>query len=655
MAMRLTGLMSGMDTESIIKELVAVKQTKVDSAKKAQTKLQWKQDAWKDLNTKIHKLYTSSLSDMRFYSSYSKKATKVSNSSAVSVITGEKAVNGTQSLKIQSLAKTGYLTGSQLNTKQTYNGSTSLTDIEGVKAGSKIGVKVGGNLTEIEITEGMTISSLTQKLQSAGVNASFDEKNQRFFISSKESGKDNDFTLMGVNGDGVDALVKLGVGNYADLTKYASGTPEVSQDQIDATVAARLKNILSNVESVENKVSDIVKKMQDYGMENISGLSAVDLNDKIEEFKATGTYDDLDQADKDKIASYQEQLGNYAEDLQTYKESYDVKEDGTKVASQGLISSVTDELGEMANGMNAAAMYAAEKYTVGDFAGEDASQRINGTNAVIILNGARFESEKNTFEVNGLTFNVNALTAEGEEITVTTQDDTDGIYDMIKNFLKQYNSLINEMDKLYNAASAKGYEPLTDDEKGELSDDAIAKWEDKIKESLLRKDSTLNTVSSAMREIMSSSVTMSNGSKMYLSDFGISTLGYFSSADNEKNAYHIDGDSDDANTSGNADKLKTMIANNPDTVVDFFVNLSKSLYGKLDKLMQRTEYSSAYKVYNDKSMQKDYDDYTTKIADLEAKLKDYEDKWYKKFGAMETALAKLQSNASAVTSLLGGS
>ena len=62
MAMRLSGLMSGMDTESIIQELVAVKQTKVDSVKKEQTKLGWKQEAWKELNNKIKKLYNGTLS-----------------------------------------------------------------------------------------------------------------------------------------------------------------------------------------------------------------------------------------------------------------------------------------------------------------------------------------------------------------------------------------------------------------------------------------------------------------------------------------------------------------------------------------------------------------------------------------------------------------
>lgn len=141
---------------------------------------------------------------------------------------------------------------------------------------------------------------------------------------------------------------------------------------------------------------------------------------------------------------------------------------------------------------------------------------------------------------------------------------------------------------------------------------------------------------------------------MYLSQFGINTLGYFIAAENEKNAYHIDGDSDDADTSGNADKLKSMIANDPDTVVKFFTTLSRTLYDRMTEVMAGTEYSSAYTAYDDKKMQLEYDEYTVKIKELEDKLADYEDKWYAKFAAMETAMAKMQQNASAVTALLGG-
>ena len=142
---------------------------------------------------------------------------------------------------------------------------------------------------------------------------------------------------------------------------------------------------------------------------------------------------------------------------------------------------------------------------------------------------------------------------------------------------------------------------------------------------------------------------------MYLHDFGIETLGYFEAADNEKDAYHIAGDPDDASTSGDADVLKGMIANDPDTVISFFTKLSQNLYDEMSEMSKSVEgYRSFGSFYDDKKMKSDYDDYTSKIKEQEQKLNDYEDKWYKKFAAMETALAKMQSSANAVTSLLGG-
>ena len=225
---------------------------------------------------------------------------------------------------------------------------------------------------------------------------------------------------------------------------------------------------------------------------------------------------------------------------------------------------------------------------------------------------------------------------------------------MIKNFFKEYNELIIEMDSLYNAASSKGYEPLTDEEKDAMSEKEIEKWEEKIKDSLLRKDSTLNSVTSAMKQIMLQGVKMSDGSRVYLSDFGINTLGYFAAKDNEKGAYHIDGDPDDSNTSTNADKLKTAIANDPNRVTEFFATLSRNLYSKLNDLMKRTEYSSIYTLYDDKLMKNEYSDYTTKIKKQEQLISDYENRYYKKFANMEKALSKINSVQSSLAGYLGG-
>ena len=46
--LRMTGMYSGMDTESIVSQLVKTKSTKVTNLKNDQKKLEWKQTAWQD-------------------------------------------------------------------------------------------------------------------------------------------------------------------------------------------------------------------------------------------------------------------------------------------------------------------------------------------------------------------------------------------------------------------------------------------------------------------------------------------------------------------------------------------------------------------------------------------------------------------------------
>lgn len=501
MPMRLTGLMSGMDTESIIQELVAVKQTKVDDAKKDQTKLEWKQDKWKELNTKLLNLYQKTLSKMRFSDAYSKKTTSASNPNAVSIITGESAMNGVQTMEVNNLAKAGYMTGKELSQVLDEEGHlvncSEDTTMAALGLGaSSFNITTGGKTTTINLSGDSKISDVLKQLREAGVNANFDVKNQRFYISSKKSGEDNDFTITDVSGGAVE---KLGLG-----------------------------------------------------------------------------------------------------------------------------------------------------------AG---SHKVKGENASITLNGATYTSEDNTFEVNGLT--LTCLAENTGQFTVTTQTDTNGIYDMVKGFLKEYNTIINELDKLYNADTAKGYEPLTDEEKDSMSETEVEKWEGKVKDALFRRDSNVYSISSSLKEIMMCSGDYEievNGKKMHLSDFGIETLGYFIAPENEKNAYHIAGDPDDESTANDPDKLKSMIASDPDTVTTFFTALSRNLYDKMGELSASKEgFRSFNSFFDDKKMKSDYDDYTSKITELEKKLQDYEDKWYSKFSAMETAMAKMQQNASAVTALLGGS
>ncbi len=276
-----------------------------------------------------------------------------------------------------------------------------------------------------------------------------------------------------------------------------------------------------------------------------------------------------------------------------------------------------------------------------------------GQDAEIELNGATYTSSNNTFKVNGLTIQALAKTGADEELSITTDTDTQGMYDDIKEFISSYNDLINELSSYYNADSAKGYEPLTADEKDAMSESDIAEWEKKIKGSLLRRDSTLSGIMSAMTTAMSSTVTV-NGKSFGLANLGIKSLGYFASSKNEKNALHIDGDQDDAFSSENADKLMEMLNSDPEAVNEIIKGIASKLYNNMDeKLKGSTTLKSAYTVYNDKEMAKSYSDYTTKIKEWNEKVAKIEDSYYKKFSAMEVALGKLQSQMSAFTGMLG--
>lgn len=121
----------------------------------------------------------------------------------------------------------------------------------------------------------------------------------------------------------------------------------------------------------------------------------------------------------------------------------------------------------------------------------------DASDAEIELNGAIFEGSSNTFTINGLT--ITAKEVSDSTLSLVTETDVDAVYDKIVDFISQYNEDDNAMDSAYNADSSKGYEPLTDDEKESMSDKEVEKWEQKIKDSLLRRDSTLNSIASSMK------------------------------------------------------------------------------------------------------------------------------------------------------------
>lgn len=720
MAIRLSGMVSGMDTESLVSALVSSYKLKKDNLVKAQTKLSWKQEKWKTMNTSIYGFYSGKLSSARFSTSYNLKTSSVSNDKYAKVSASSSAVSGTQKLKIKQLASTGYLTGGQITATDgsKITGSTKLSDIIGTTDGS-ISIKTSSGTKSIDITADMNVNQFVTKLKEAGLNASYDESNARFFISAKESGKDNDFSLIANNSNGLNALEKLGIytvndtdsAEYKRLAALTEGSSEYNAEVESMYTKITAKDTAKSYADKYNAAKDKLDTLEanDTLDKSLSLEEAVDklrdesahlLDSFADYYKVKKDADGKDVTDSEGNLVYEYDTDAIEKDgkttefnalskqkevkeslIKTYDENTKIIEetkdyvtiggDGKAVADETNIK-VLQEVSatNSANQANAEALLkskiAMAKQEVSkidvnkDGNKTDADKddeksdltkavRITGQDSVIELNGATFTNNTNDFSINGLTIQAMEVTGN-DQVTITTNTDVDGIYDMIKGFLKDYNDLVKSVDVAYNAASSKGYEPLTSDEKDAMSDDEVKKWEEKIKDSLLRKDSTLGSVLDTMKNDMARSFKV--GDKSYsLSSFGIATLGYFNSPENETGVYHIDGDKDDSKTSANTDKLREMISNDPDTVISFFSQLSTQLYTDLGKKMAASSTSSAYTIYNDKQMNTQYSEYNTKISEAEDKVTTWEDYYFSKFSAMESALAKMNAQSSSLTGL----
>lgn len=659
MAMRLSGLVSGMDTDAMIEELVSAYSVKKDKIYKQRKTLEYKQEAWKDLNSKIYGFYTGTLSNMQLTSNYALKRTTSSNENRATVSASTTAVNGTQELKIKQLAKTAYLTGAKIETSTggAVKESTKLSDL-GIKD-SKIKVTVGGEEKTINLKASMTMKELKAELGDAGLTASFDEHNGRFFISAKTGGKDADFSLVGDGDEGAEALKKLGLSIVSDavINEYRNYVANNNASTIEANaktdyVATLLRDKRAEINNRIKELNDITAAGGTLSDEETAELELLDsqseeleglLKDKnladMEDYAAnvfpdmTIDYSETSDFYQACVKAYEDQLA-YAQDMVDYADLYEKSKSGTTLTTdeKSRLDALVGQYGELYN---------------------SGAVKIDGQDAIIELNGAEFVSNSNNFQINGLTITAKSLTDEDEIITLTTDTDVDAIYDKIKNFFKEYNELITELSTKYNAASAGEYEPLTKEEEEELSETQLEKWEGILKTAALRRDGTLSSVMSSMKSALIKSYEI-DGKSYSLSSFGIKTLGYFTAEDNEKANYHIDGDPDDESAKANPDKLKAALVSDPENTIEFFASVMKDLYQTLsDKLSKSTSTSSAFKVYNDKSMQSQYDSYTKKLSTWEDKIEDYREKYVKKFSAMETAMAKLQSQTASLSSFFG--
>lgn len=664
---RLTGLASGMDTENLVKQLSEAYQMKVDNVKKDQTKLEWKKEAWKSLNTKIMDFYKGALSTFKSVSTYrAKTATGVL--SGVKVTAGNSAVNGTHRVQVKSTATAQMWTGKKLNegtyTATSYratsdtskklsdlkdgNGNTigdsildakfKVTDKDGNEVEISAGIGADGNALTADSSVADVVAGMNKQLEDAGVDAAVSFVNGSFRMVNSSA---TETTTTDENGESVTSVeggydIQLTAMDDASaamfgITTDAAGTTIKAQtDEEPATSAVGSTKFYETVETADSKVTGSTK-LVDLGIA------------KGAEIKINGNAITIDEnTTLSSLATQMSKLGieaNY--DAGQGRFYLNAKGTGTENAFT-LEGSDPDALAKLGLDL--------EVDADGDGQLDEVAGRIDAKDAIIEYNGIEYRQSTSTFNINGLTIEA---VEEGDMQTFNVGTDAQGIYDKVKEFVKSYNTLIDEMNTLYNAGRVKDYEPLTDDEKAAMSEEEVEKWEGVIKASLLRRDDTIGSLLTNMRSILnkSVSVTMADGStkSFALSSFGINTGVY-----SEKGKLHIYGDKDDADVADFDDALLKAINENPEAVEETFSKLGTEMYNHLMKAMGKSDLSSALTFYNDVQIDNEIDEYKDRVSTLQDKAIAEEDKYYEQFAAMEAAMAKLQSQQTYIAQLFGG-
>lgn len=756
MSLRMTGLASGMDVEGMVKELVSAKSLKKKKIESNKTKHEWKQEKWAALNTKLLNLYKGSVSKLRMQSTYNAKKATSSDETKLTAKANNNVANGTYKIQVKQVAASQYFTSGKLDTSKLsgdVSTSTKLSDLDSSLVGQEVTFGTKNGSTSFQIRSDSTIDDFLSAAKEAGLNASFDATQKRFFISAKDSGAENVFTIktsalsqeeitsrQGIESftnysslnsankalvDGVynklntafekykkenagmsDADVKAAFKDTDEYKSAVSTLSDVAMTQKKSEITSAATNALKATlyqENYADVASDVTSKRTYYDFDKETG----DWNIKKSYTEKYGAeYDAFTSEDIEKLgqtkdeyiqASVQKLIDKDIDTALKSKVNSLVSDDfATKTRLQAFeagglsdLSGFSDDLVEkyslktydamstvvpadyetqagvlLDSYMNVETHGTANAGALNSLGLADISidadgkavasggnggySLISAQDSIINVNGADMTSSTTSISVNGISIEAKAETAPGETISLTVSNDTSGVYDAIKEALKEYNSIMKEMSDSYSAASAREYDVLTDDEKEAMTDKEIELWETKIKDSLLRNDSTLNGLMSSFRSSLQGTVQV-NGKNFSLSTFGIMTSSDFMDA----GQLHIYGDKDDAVYMDVEDKLQAALSNNPEETAEALSKLFKKLYDTMADKMKASKVSSTMSFYNDKQMKTELNTYKDQIKLWTERLTDMEDKYYKQFSAMEKAMSNLTSQQGYLNGLMG--
>ncbi|MEC1068194.1 flagellar hook-associated protein 2 [Priestia megaterium] len=579
---RVSGLASGMDIDQIVSDLMKAERMPIDKMKKQKQTLEWQRDDYRSMNLLLSE-FNNLAFNMTLQSSYSSKTVSSSDETKVKAAATSSAANASYTLSNVTMATAA----------QSISANSIASKIDPTKSlwsqRDSMGTGVWTNKTIDQAAIALSADTSTVKL----AKGSLSEGNTLQSISVTTGGVTNSYSVrIGTEAGTIDSNE---VFINADTGEMTFGTTLTSGSTIEAFLYQQnvLNFSITTYDSNGKATGDGPNGSTVFEFDGSTSLNTI--LTQISNSKA-GISAFFDEG-TNKVVMTRKDTGNLSSADST---------DGSNMVFSGEFLTGFLKL----------------------------SGNAKGTDATFTLNGLETTRKSNTFTTGGVTYTLqNNFTGD---VRVNVSNDTQKVFDTIKDFMTKYNELIEKINGKITEERDRNYQPLTDEEREKLTDKQAEQWDEKAKSGLLKGDSILSSGLNQMRSNWYASVSGVSGAFSQLTDIGISTSANYS----DRGKLVIEGD---------GTKLKEAIEKDPQSVMDLFMKsgsttsekgIVRRLRDTITQTVSKVEQRAGRSTWTSEQflLGRNLKSVNSQITSFESRLTQVEDRYYRQFTAMEKAI-----------------
>lgn len=275
-----------------------------------------------------------------------------------------------------------------------------------------------------------------------------------------------------------------------------------------------------------------------------------------------------------------------------------------------------------------------------------------GSDAVYKVNNVDLTSSSNSISVNG----VQVTLKSAGTASIGTATDRSGIVDDIKNFVEQYNALIDLFSATSTTRRNRDYQPLTNEEKEAMTESQITQWEKRARQGTLYRDNILTGTLTTLRNSLNTPLDVPKGQIQLLANIGITVRSDYK----ENGKLDIDEKKLSEAINTNFEEVKNLFTMSTDVepkpgktnvgIADRVYNIVNT---QMDAIKKKIGSGTSLETMDESIIGKQLRTLNDQESSWKSKLIDIENRYYKKFAAMEQALQKMNSQSSWLASQLG--